>query len=58
MTIMGTIFWSTTYSFFTYNIAKLLGYQDETLKALTFTGLVLGAIRGLYGEKLLINICL
>lgn len=47
MAIMNTIFFSAAYSFVTYHVAKMLGYNGESLLVLTFIGLVLGTIRGL-----------
>ena len=54
MSITDTLFWSSTYSFFAYNTAKMLGYQNESLLIVTFAGLTLGAIRGLYSEDITI----
>ena len=53
MAIIDVIIWSATYSFCTYHIARIFGYQGETLEYFTFMGVVMGAMRGLYGEELL-----
>jgi hypothetical protein len=56
MTIIKTIIWSVTYSFFARHIARKMGYEGQTLRMITFLGLSMGAIRGLYGEELLLTI--
>jgi len=56
MTIIKTIIWSVTYSFFAHHIARIMGYEGETLRMFTFIGLVMGTMRGLYGEEFQIQI--
>jgi len=56
MTIIKTIIWSVTYSFFAHHIARIMGYEGETLRMFTFIGLATGAMRGLYGEELQLTI--
>ena len=52
MTIIKTIIWSATYSFFAHHVARIMGYEGEMLRIFTFIGLATGAVRGLYGEDL------
>ena len=56
MTIIKTIIWSITYSFFARHIARKMGYEGQTLRMITFIGLLMGAMRGLYGEELQLTI--
>jgi hypothetical protein len=51
-TIINTIIWSLVYSFSSYHIAKLFGYEGKNLEFFTYTGLVMGAMRGLYSTDL------